>query len=110
MRETRVSRVVTWTFSVLLSSNALLDGRGFPDADLLCAVPDVPSCGCGVGWGEGPCFLRSERSLLKLSWPDSRAREAAAFSVLVPAAPFVLLPFSGCAELLDTEDIAEVYS
>ena len=60
--DTRVSLVVTCTLSVLLSSTALLVGRGLPEAVRLCEVETLDGCGDGLS-----CLLESDLSALKLS-------------------------------------------
>lgn len=62
-RDVKVSRVVTWTLSVLLSS-AVLEARCETDGSLLCPVPPVE------GWGEWDLFP-SVRSDLLPPEPDA---------------------------------------
>lgn len=93
VRDTKVSFVVTWTLSVLLSSTVRLEGLGFPDAVRLWDVREGAAC------GDGPCLLESDRSLLKLSWALMRGGRGAALSWALPFTPY--------AELREAEAEAE---
>ena len=51
--DTSVSLVVTWTFSVRLSSTILLAGRGLPEAERLWEV-EAELCVLKLGFGDPP--------------------------------------------------------
>ena len=63
-RDVKVSRVVTWTLSVLLSST-FLEARCEPDGILLCPTPPAE------GWGEWDLFPSGRSDLLPPE-PDAR--------------------------------------
>lgn len=81
VRDTSFSLVVTVTRSVLRSSVALLVGRGFPDAVLLCPVLVNPGCGEGTPRG-------SFRSVLKLC-PDGMRGLELPFAFALSLEPLV---------------------